>query len=92
MQRAGAAFGLVLLALILLITWRGWLPGLRLWLILALTGVGLFFLGFFRADPTPMLLDHRADQVFDLGLLLVSTVIGGLVWLRGRQAATEPEA
>ncbi len=84
-QRAGAAFGFVLLALALLLMARGWLPGLRLWLILALTGIGLFFLGFFRADPTPTLLDHRADQVFDLGLLLVSTVIGGLVWLRGRQ-------
>ncbi|WP_119065172.1 prolipoprotein diacylglyceryl transferase family protein [Aggregatilinea lenta] len=88
-QRAGAAFGLVLLALILLIAWRGWLPGLRLWLILALTGTGLFFLGFFRADPTPMLLDHRADQVFDLALLGISTATGGLIWLRGRRENQE---
>ena len=58
-----------------------------MWLILALTGLGLYFLGFFRADPSPALLDRRADQVLDLAVLLAATILGGLAWLRARRAA-----
>jgi prolipoprotein diacylglyceryltransferase len=85
-QAGGIMFGGVLFALALILTWRGWLPGLRLWLIWALTGLGLALIGFFRADPAQMIADRRADQVFDLVLLLVSTATGGLLWLRDRQA------
>ncbi len=84
-QVMGMALGSVLLALALLLTWRGWLPGVRLWIILALTGLGQAILAFLRADPAQTLLDHRADQVFDLALLLVSTVLGSAVWLATRQ-------
>jgi len=45
----------------------------------------LALLGFLRADYAPTLLDRRADQVFDLALLLVCTVIGGALWLRDRR-------
>lgn len=86
-QKFGALFGGALLILALGLTWRGWLPGVRLWLILALTGLGMALLGFFRADPAPMFDHRRADQIFDLILLLASTVIGSMVWLTGRRAA-----
>ncbi|MCL4237031.1 MAG: prolipoprotein diacylglyceryl transferase [Anaerolineae bacterium] len=84
-QSAGMLFGGALWALAALLTWRGWLRGLRLWLLLGLSGLGLAVLGFLRADYAPVLLDRRADQVFDLALLLVSAVIGGVLWLRDRR-------
>lgn len=86
-QAAGALLGAALLILALGVTWLNWLAGLRLWLILALSGLGLALLAFFRADPAAVLLDHRADQVFDLALLLVSTVTGGVLWLRDRRGS-----
>ncbi len=84
-QAAGMLLGAALWALAALLTWRGWLPGLRLWLVLGLSGLGLALLGFLRADYAPTLLNRRADQVFDLMLLLVCTVIGGALWLRDRR-------
>ncbi len=86
-QRAGALFAVGLLALALLLTWRGRLRGLRFWLILALSGFGLYVIGFFRADPAPRLLDRRADQVFDLAMMLLAAVAASAVWLEGRRAA-----
>jgi len=85
-QLGGAAFGGALLALALLLTWRGWLGGLRFWLILALSGWGLSMLGFFRADPAPRWLDRRADQVLDLAVLLVAVSAASAVWLVRRRA------
>ncbi len=87
-QAGGALFGGALLALALILTWRGWLPGVRLWVVLALTGLGLAVLGFLRADPAQTLFDRRADQVFDLILLLVSTVTGSVIWLLDRAGPT----
>lgn len=86
-QRVGALFAVGLLALALLLTWRGWLRGLRFWLILALSGLELYFTGFFRADPVPRLLDRRADQVFDLAVVLLAATAASAVWLEGRRAA-----
>jgi phosphatidylglycerol:prolipoprotein diacylglycerol transferase len=87
-QLAGALFGEVLLVLALVLTWGGWLPGVRVWLVLALTSLGMALLGFFRADPARLLIHHRADQVFDLVLLLLSTVTGSMIWLLDRRAKT----
>jgi prolipoprotein diacylglyceryltransferase len=84
-QVAGALWGGVLLALALLLTWRDWLPGVRFWLILGLSSLGLALLGFFRADPAPLIEGRRADQVFDLLVLLLSTLIGSGLWLRDRR-------
>jgi prolipoprotein diacylglyceryltransferase len=84
-QTGGIVLGGGLLVLALILTWCGWLPGLRLWIIWALAGLGMALLGFFRADPAPMIADRRADQVFDLTLLLVSTAVGGMIWLSDRR-------
>lgn len=82
----GAVFGLVLLALALILTGMAWLRGLRLWLVLALAGLGLALIGFLRADPAQVIIDRRADQVFNLLLLLLSTTIGCALWLQDRRA------
>lgn len=88
-QAYGTRFAAVLLLIALVLTGLGWLRGLRLWLVLALSGLGLALAGFLRTDPAQSLLDHRADQVFNLVLLLVSTVTGGALWLLDRRAAAE---
>jgi hypothetical protein len=73
--------GGVLLALVAILTWRGWLAGLRLWVVLALAGLALLVMGYLRADPAQMLLNRRADQVFNAMLVIGSTLIGGILWL-----------
>lgn len=95
LQAAGTVFSGGLLALALLFTWRGWLTGVRLWLVLALAGLGFALLGFFRCDPAHTLANRRADQVFDLMILLFGTLAGSMIWLLERrtddQDATQPE-
>ncbi len=85
-QAAGAAWALLLAALAALLTWRGWLRGVRLWAIWALVGLGHVLLAYFRADPAPTLFGHRADQVYDAGLSLLASGWGGILWLRARRA------
>jgi phosphatidylglycerol:prolipoprotein diacylglycerol transferase len=89
-QLFGAVFGAILFILVLILTRLEWLRGLRLWLVLALASLGLALFGFFRADPAQTLIDHRADQVFNLIALLLSTVTGGVLWLLDRRAARLP--
>lgn len=84
-QLAGALFSGILFGLALLLTWRNWLPGLRLWIVLALAGLGFALLGFFRADPSRFFFERRADQIFDLLVLLLSTLTGCLIWLSSRR-------
>ncbi|MBN1680062.1 MAG: prolipoprotein diacylglyceryl transferase [Anaerolineae bacterium] len=80
-QAFGAAYGGVLFAVALLLTWKNWLPGVRFWLILALTSLGFAIIGFFRIDPAYTIHDRRADQVFDLVVLLLATMTGSVIWL-----------
>jgi prolipoprotein diacylglyceryltransferase len=84
-QLAGALFSTVLFGLALLLTWRDWLPGFRLWIVLALAGLGFALIGFFRADPSRIFYQRRADQVFDLLVFLLSTLTGSLIWLSSRR-------
>ena len=87
LQAFGAVFAAVLFALVLLLTVFGWLRGLRLWFVLAIMGLGLALFGFLRADPAYMIAERRADQVFNLLVLLLSTVTGGALWLYDRRCA-----
>lgn len=92
MQAGGVLVGGILLVLVAIFTWRGWLEGLRLWIILALSGLVLLVAGYLRADPAQMLLNHRADQSLDALLVIVSTLIGGILWLMDRRALERPHS
>jgi phosphatidylglycerol:prolipoprotein diacylglycerol transferase len=54
-----------LLVIAVILLWRGWLRGARFWLILALFSLGVFVIGFFRGDYSPMLNGLRLDQWLD---------------------------
>ena len=89
-QNGGVLWSAILFALVLILTWRNWLPGLRLWVTLGVGALGLALLGFFRADPAQTWADRRADQVMDLLVLLCCTLLGGLLaLLDARRAARE---
>ena len=83
-QAGGVVFGGILFALVVIMTWRGWLVGTRLWMVLALCGLGHLIAGYVRADPAQTVLGHRADQTFNAQLVIVSTVIGGILWVLDR--------
>jgi phosphatidylglycerol:prolipoprotein diacylglycerol transferase len=55
----------VLLIIAMILLWRGWLRDVRFWLILALFSLGMFVIGFFRGDYSPMLNGLRLDQWLD---------------------------
>lgn len=75
-QRLGASAAVGILALMLLLIWREWLPQRRAGLaLLLISGVG-FMLGFLRGDYAPVILGLRADQWLD-GL----TFLMGCGWL-----------
>jgi phosphatidylglycerol:prolipoprotein diacylglycerol transferase len=63
-------FGLILSAVVLLVVallfWRGWLRYRRFWLTLALLSLGMFVIGFFRGDHILFFADLRADQFLDV--------------------------
>lgn len=82
------SFGLLLLAVLL--TLKNWLPQVRLWLLLFLTGVGMFISGFFRGDEAEMVLGRRLDQNFDAVLMILSAAIGFGVYLRWRLPTIRP--
>jgi prolipoprotein diacylglyceryltransferase len=90
-QLGGALFSGVLFGLALLFTWQDWQRGIRLWIVLALAGLGFALLGFFRADPSRMFYQRRADQLLDLLVFLLSTVIGCWIWLSSRRKTTEAD-
>jgi hypothetical protein len=68
------------LALATLLIYRGWLRGGRFWLLLALLSVGMFAIGFVRADFADELAGLRADQWLDL----ITVVLSLLLLLAGR--------
>ncbi len=90
-QVFGFWLGAALLVVIALVTLSGRLRGTRLWLILGLSGAGMFVLGFFRGDGAASLLPYLSnDQVLDLGLIALSIVAA--VGLRlERRRHPEPE-
>lgn len=77
-QRIGALWALLLCVCALFLTWRGWLAGRRLWLIICLLSVAAFLLGFLRADYTVTVNGLRVDQYLDA----ILACYGGVFLLR----------
>ena len=74
-QLYGAAGSLALLLLTALMIGRGWLKGRRFGLLLALTALLSFGVGFWRADAAPVAAGLRADQWLDLLLLGLGLIL-----------------
>lgn len=71
-QLFGLLLGVFTLFFALILVWRDRLRDRRFWLLLTLLSVGMFVLGFLRADFTIMFGGLRADQWLDLGLVFFS--------------------
>jgi phosphatidylglycerol:prolipoprotein diacylglycerol transferase len=72
-------FGMILSGLVLVIVtlWerrtRGSASRLRFWFALGLLSGGMFVIGFFRGDRTPVMAGLRADQALDLLCVAISS-------------------
>lgn len=80
-QVLGMALATLLFLLSLLLTRLNRLPERRFWFVLALLSLGMFLIGFFRADVVPTLAALRADQWLDITFFLWA----GVVTLYNRQ-------
>jgi len=84
-------FGMVLcgvvLLMILLLTWRGWIPKSRFWFGLALLSLGMFVIGFFRGDHAQVLLGLRLDQWLDFVFSFQFPVISFWMYRQQRDLA-----
>lgn len=67
----GAMLGIILLLIAALLLWRGWLPRIRLPLLIALLAAGMFAIGFLRGDYAVYAGGLRLDQWLDLGTIAV---------------------
>jgi prolipoprotein diacylglyceryltransferase len=85
-QQLGAALAIGLFVLALILHWRDWLSGGRLWLLLLLLSTGLFALGFVRGDFSVMIYGLRTDQWLDIGMMLfaISLLVLHLFYYRMR--------
>lgn len=74
------SLALLVLAVVLLAAVR--LQGRRFWAVLALLGLGMFAIGFYRGDAVSFVAGLRLDQWLDLGVLLVG--IAGFIFSADR--------
>jgi hypothetical protein len=71
-QRFGIALCSAVLLILIVLYWRRMAVGRRFWIELALLSLGMFVIGFFRADPVAFLFGLRVDQVLDGVFFVVS--------------------
>jgi phosphatidylglycerol---prolipoprotein diacylglyceryl transferase len=83
-QVYGIAWSVVVLILTLTLFRRIERPGVRLWVVLTLLGLGAFAIGFTRGDEAPYVGPLRLDQVLDLG-----TVALGILMMVGMLIRTK---
>lgn len=81
-QQLGAVLALIVFALAVVLTWRGWLVKRRFWVVLAAFSAGMFGIGYLRGDSVPTLGGLRADQWLDLSLMLLSALIVAIMTYR----------
>jgi len=85
-QGIGAVAGLVLLAIALLMQWRGWWVRSRFWLILLAWSLVMFGLGFLRGDYAEIAYSLRQDQWLDVATALFAFLMIWVVLLRRSRA------
>lgn len=68
-----------LLVIVGVFTALGWFSGSRLWLVLALFGIGMALIDFFRAEYVPLWLGHRADQILDLAVAFAAILLFAII-------------
>jgi phosphatidylglycerol---prolipoprotein diacylglyceryl transferase len=77
-------FGLIVCAIVLLLVvillWRGWLRYRRFWLVLALLSAGTFVIGFFRGDHSLYIANFRVDQVLDVMYMVIALIAISFRW------------
>ncbi|PJF30772.1 MAG: hypothetical protein CUN51_06200 [Candidatus Thermofonsia Clade 1 bacterium] len=71
----GMAYAGALGIFALLLTWRNWLSGARLWLLLALYALGMALISGFRAEYVPYWFGVRADQALDMVIALWASLL-----------------
>lgn len=78
-QRLGIALAALVLLVMLIVVWRGWLSGRRMWLALVLVAASMFGLGFLRGDYAAVVAGLRLGQWLDLALVMAGGVMIVLV-------------
>jgi hypothetical protein len=80
--------GWCLVILLMVITtglWKGSANIPRFWYTLGLLSLGMFVIGFFRADHTLLVFGWRGDQVLDMICLVVSVQQSAISLLHGKR-------
>ena len=86
-QLLGAGWSAVTLGILLVVSRRPRFQGLVFPLWLAVYGAGSFVLGFVRADEVAMVAGWRADQVVDMGLVVIGAVVSAAMESRPTNGA-----
>ncbi len=81
LPQIGILFGVAVYLILLLLSATRRLPGVRLWIGLALISMGMALLDFFRGDYVIALAGYRADQVLDV---FVGAFAIGMIAVQGR--------
>jgi phosphatidylglycerol:prolipoprotein diacylglycerol transferase len=79
-QLLGMALAVIAIFPALMLFFRGKGKGRRFWGVLALVSLGMFGLGFLRADAAEIFAGLRQDQWLDLLILLIAGV--GFIWAK----------
>ncbi|MCA9893326.1 MAG: prolipoprotein diacylglyceryl transferase [Anaerolineae bacterium] len=85
-QGLGALAALILLAIALMLQWRGWFVRTRFWLILLMWSLVVFSLGLLRGDHAEIAYSLRQDQWLDMATALFAFLMIWVALLRRSSA------
>ncbi|MBX3064169.1 MAG: prolipoprotein diacylglyceryl transferase [Anaerolineae bacterium] len=90
----GVLLAVAVMVILLIAHWSGWLYGGKLWIALILYGIGMALIGFFRAEYVPIWLGRRADQILDVFVVVLATIllVIGRLWHWRRASSASASA